>query len=101
MERTHCESWLEKYGNAWRGRNPQAAADLFAEDGTYQVTPFVEPMRGRSAIFDYWTHVAETERTSNLDTKFLLLPRRQASPDGGRRSLSFRRDCKPSSTEFS
>jgi hypothetical protein len=43
-------------------RNAQAAADLFREDGTYQVTPFVEPMRGRRAIFDYWVHVAETER---------------------------------------
>ena len=60
MER--FESWLQQYGNAWTGRNPQAAADLFAEDGTYQVTPFVEPMRGRSAILDYWVHVAETER---------------------------------------
>src|SRR5262249_14005336 len=38
--------------------------------------------------------------TSNLDTKFLLSPKRQASPDGGRRSLLFRRDCKRSSTEF-
>ena len=62
MESTAFKSWLEAYGRAWMGRDPQAAADLFAEDGTYQVTPFVEPMRGRSAILDYWTHVAETER---------------------------------------
>ena len=62
MESTTFNSWLQAYGTAWSHRNPQAAADLFTEDGTYQVTPFVEPMRGRSAIFDYWTHVAETER---------------------------------------
>jgi uncharacterized protein (TIGR02246 family) len=62
MERSSFDFWLQKYGNAWRGRDPQGAADLFAEDGTYQVTPFVEPMRGRSAILDYWRHVAETER---------------------------------------
>jgi hypothetical protein len=62
MESTTFKSWLEEYGRAWTDRNPQAAARLFAEDGTYQVTPFVEPIRGRSAIFDYWVHVAETER---------------------------------------
>jgi uncharacterized protein (TIGR02246 family) len=61
MERTSFESWLEEYGSAWRDRSPQAAANLFTEDGTYQVTPFVEPMRGRAAIFEYWSQVARTE----------------------------------------
>ena len=54
-------SWLDAYGRAWTSRDPHAAADLFAEDGTYQVTPFVEPMRGTQAILDYWTHVTQTE----------------------------------------
>ena len=62
MEPSTFKSWLEAYGRAWRDRDPQAAADLFTEDGTYQVTPFVEPMRGRSAIFEYWSQVAQTER---------------------------------------
>lgn len=62
MEHAEFASWLEAYGRAWRERNPQAAADLYAEDGTYQVTPFVEPMRGRMAIYEYWVHVAETQR---------------------------------------
>src|SRR5437899_12674874 len=62
MDRTSFESWLEAYGRAWRDRNPQAAANLFAEDGTYQVTPFVEAMRGRAAILEYWSHVAQTEQ---------------------------------------
>ena len=62
MEPLTFKSWLEAYGRAWRDRNPQAAADLFADDGTYQVTPFLEPMRGRPAILDYWSHVARTEQ---------------------------------------
>ena len=66
MESETFQSWLEAYGRAWMARNAQAAADLFARDGTYQVTPFVEPMRGRSAIFEYWVHVTETEH----DVKF-------------------------------
>jgi hypothetical protein len=61
MEPATFKSWLEAYGRAWRDRNPQAAADLFTEDGIYQVTPFLEPMRGRPAIFEYWSQVARTE----------------------------------------
>ena len=62
MDRTSFESWLEAYGRAWRDRNPQAAANLFAEDGTYQVTPFVEAMGGRPAILEYWSQVTRTEQ---------------------------------------
>jgi len=73
MKSTTFKSWLEKYAVAWTDRNPQAAADLFAKDGTYQVTPFVEPMRGRSAILDYWVHVAETERDIQFGYEVLAL----------------------------
>lgn len=62
MESSTFKSWLEAYGHAWRSRNARAAAELYTEDGEYQVTPFVEPMRGRTAIFEYWFHVVETER---------------------------------------
>ena len=71
MERTELEAWLEAYGRAWQGRDPQAAAKLFAEDGTYQVTPFVEPLRGRAAILAYWTEVARTEE--NVQFAFEVL----------------------------
>jgi SnoaL-like domain len=62
MDRPSFESWLEAYGRAWRDRNPQAAANLFIEDGTYQVTPFVEAMCGRPAILEYWSQVARTQQ---------------------------------------
>ncbi|HVH69515.1 MAG TPA: nuclear transport factor 2 family protein [Candidatus Dormibacteraeota bacterium] len=61
MTREGFATWLEDYGAAWVARDAQAAAELYAEDGTYQVTPFVEPLRGRTAIFEYWRHVAQTE----------------------------------------
>jgi hypothetical protein len=62
MEPDTFKAWLEAYGRAWVGRDARAAAELYAEDGTYQVTPFVEPMRGLGAIFEYWSHVAATQR---------------------------------------
>jgi uncharacterized protein (TIGR02246 family) len=71
-------SWLDAYGQAWERRDPQAAAALFAEDGTYQVTPFVEPMRGRQAILDYWTHIAQTEQNIQFGYEILAV-----TPDQG------------------
>ena len=73
MERTSFESWLKEYGNAWRSRNPKAAADLFTDDGTYQVTPFVEPMRGRAAILEYWSQVARTEENIQFGYEVLAV----------------------------
>lgn len=73
MESEMFQSWLEAYGRAWMGRDAQAAADLFAQDGTYQVTPFVEPMRGRSAIFDYWVHITETEQDVQFGHEILAV----------------------------
>jgi hypothetical protein len=64
-------SWLDSYGRAWTSRDPQAAADLFTEGGTYQVMPFVEPMRGKQAILDYWTHVTQTEENIQFGYEIL------------------------------
>jgi hypothetical protein len=66
------KSWLDAYGQAWESRNPEAAAALFAENGTYQVTPFLEPMSGEKAIFEYWSEVARTEESIIFGYKILV-----------------------------
>ena len=77
MTRGSFSAWLEKYGRAWETRDGKAAAELYAEDGTYQVTPFVEPMRGRAAILDYWTHVAQTEEQVQFSYEILAVTSEQ------------------------
>lgn len=67
------KSWLDAYGHAWENRNPEAAAALFNESGTYQVTPFLEPMRGRKAIFEYWSEVARTEKDIRFGCEILVV----------------------------
>jgi uncharacterized protein (TIGR02246 family) len=62
MDESAFKRWLDKYGEAWKNRDPQAAAELYAQDGSYQVTPFVEPLRGREEIRKYWGEVARTEQ---------------------------------------
>jgi hypothetical protein len=66
-------SWLDSYGRAWQSCNPQAAAALFAEDGTYQITPFLQPMRGKQAILEYWTNVAHTQQNIHFGYEILAV----------------------------
>jgi hypothetical protein len=67
------DDWLDAFGRAWESRNPQAAADLFTEDGTYQVTPFLELMRGKPAILEYWTNVAQTQQNIQFGCEILAI----------------------------
>jgi len=71
MTREAFSAWLESYGRAWMARDAKEDAELYTVDGTYQVTPFIEPMRGREAIFEYWTHVAQTEE--NIRFRYEIL----------------------------
>jgi hypothetical protein len=57
------QSWLDAYGRAWEERDPDAAAALFTDEGTYHWGPFEEPLRGRDAIRRRWAEatVAQEE----------------------------------------
>ena len=55
MDRPTFNNWLDAYRWAWETRDPEAAADLFTPDATYQETPFEEPLTGRDGIRDYWS----------------------------------------------
>ncbi len=59
MNRAVFKSWLDAYGRAWETRDSRAVGELFTDDATYQETPFVEPLRGRSAIREYWSQKVE------------------------------------------
>jgi uncharacterized protein (TIGR02246 family) len=63
MDRESFKRWLDSYGRAWTDRDPQAAAALYTDDASYQVTPFTAPISGREAIHGYWDGVAKTEET--------------------------------------
>jgi hypothetical protein len=93
------KSWLDAYGHAWESRNPEAATALFTEDGTYQVTPFLEPMRGRKAIYEYWCEVVRTEENITFAYEILVENAERTSLDGQRRLLLFHQDYKRDSME--
>jgi hypothetical protein len=73
MNEPAFRQWLEAYGHAWESRDPQAAAELYTSDGTYQVTPFLEPLRGRQAILEYWMEVSGTENEISFGYEILAV----------------------------
>ncbi len=74
-DRVAFKSWMDAYGKAWERRDAEGAAALYTENGTYQVTPFVEAMRGRKAIFEYWSNVARTEENVQFGYEILVASR--------------------------
>jgi len=73
MDRESFKRWLDSYARAWMGRDPLAAAALYTDDATYQVTPFSEPLRGRDAIYEYWDDVAKTEEGIQFDYEIVAV----------------------------
>lgn len=56
------ETWAERYGRAWEETDAEAAADLFADDGTYRSFIFEEPHLGKDGVRSYWSQVTSTQR---------------------------------------
>ena len=50
----HFTTWMTAYGRASAENDPQASANLFAENAYYHENPFDEPITGRAAIYEYW-----------------------------------------------
>ena len=57
MESDHDRlgSWLDRFGRAWETRDPERAAALFSEEGSYRESPFDEPLTGPDEIRARWS----------------------------------------------
>jgi ketosteroid isomerase-like protein len=61
-------SWVERYGRAWREKDDEAVAVLFAEGALYVSHPLPPPHRGREGIRAYWRRA--TADQEGLDLRF-------------------------------
>ena len=88
MTNTAFKTWVETLGRAWTTRDPELAASLFAGDATYRESPFDPPLRGRSAIRQYWVESTQSREDVRFDYELL-----EATPTTGiaRWTMSFRR----------
>lgn len=55
------QQWVDAYAQAWRGRDPDAAAGLFTDDSVYRDHPTGEPHRGTGGVRSYWANVTSTQ----------------------------------------
>jgi ketosteroid isomerase-like protein len=68
MDVAIAQEWLDLLGQAWRNRDPQAAAELFTVDAVYHSHPFQSPLLGRIEITNYWT--SATSSQSGIEVTF-------------------------------
>lgn len=69
MDRAEVERWAEAYRLAWEGADSQAAAALFAKDGTYRNDIYQDrPNEGRAGVVEYWEGVTAAQ----TDVKVLM-----------------------------
>ncbi len=54
MNTYEVQSWLDRFGAAWIGRDPELIGELFSDSAAYFETPFSPPLLGKSAIRRYW-----------------------------------------------
>lgn len=76
MNRKSFETWLRSLGSAWETRDPQAAADICAEDVVYHETPFGEPLRSRSEVKQIWQEVPESQKDIHFSYEIITVNRK-------------------------
>ncbi len=54
VDRVSVAAWVEGYERAWRTAGTDSLAGLFAEDASYRMSPYEEPVRGLEAIAELW-----------------------------------------------
>ena len=57
--RDEVDKWIAAYKRAWRTAGTESLADLFAEDGSYRMSPYEEPARGLEQIAALWERERE------------------------------------------
>ena len=78
------QEWVDAYAEAWRDRDADAAAALFAADCLYRDHPLQEPHRGAEGVRSYWANVTATQ-----DRVVVRMGRPVESADGRRAAVEF------------
>ena len=54
--------WVNKMGQAWIDKNPQAILPLFAEKFTYYESPFEKPLITKKELIALWQDVPNFQK---------------------------------------
>jgi len=56
-------AWIKGYSAAWKARDADAVAAMYAEQAVYRSLPFRDPLHGRAGVLDYtrWAFSSEED----------------------------------------
>ena len=60
------QEWVDGYGQAWRDKDPDAAAALFTENATYRDHPTGGGYRGPDGVREYWTNITAPQENPDV-----------------------------------
>jgi nuclear transport factor 2 (NTF2) superfamily protein len=66
IDRPAAEEWVSAYAQAWRDRDPEAAARLFSENAAYYSHPLRDPHQGRTGVAEYWRRATSDQSDIRL-----------------------------------
>jgi ketosteroid isomerase-like protein len=78
------QEWVDGYGQAWRDKDPDAAAALFAENAMYRDHPTGEGYRGPEGVRTYWANITASQENPDVRMGAPIV-----SPDNGRAAVEF------------
>ena len=78
------QHWVDEYAQAWRDRDADAAASLFADDCLYREHPLQEPHRGAAGVRSYWANA-----TAQQDRVDVRMGQPVESSNGRRAAVEF------------
>ena len=67
MDRATAQRWLDDYVSAWKSYDRDDIGALFADDVSYRVHPYDEPLVGREAVVDAWLGESTAAGSSTRD----------------------------------
>ena len=73
LDTSTFENWLTIYFNAWEEGNPELITDTFSEDGSYNVTPFTDRLKGKAEIYKYWAEGTQQEEEIDSTTSYEII----------------------------
>lgn len=54
MDHVAVRAWIDRYEQAWRTAGTHTLAQLFTDDVEYSPSPWADPVRGRTALGEFW-----------------------------------------------
>lgn len=76
MDAKEFDRWLKAYQQAWEGRDPAAAANLFSGDAEYYWTPLDPPARGPAGVAAAWEGAVSQQRDITFTYEILAVTER-------------------------